>query len=49
MKVVIINRQGAEWEFKSVKAAKPHIKKNAEYRIEKRDDKKVRVYDDREL
>jgi len=49
MKVVIRNRQGAEWEFKSVKAAKPHIKKGTEYRIEKRDGEKVRVYDDREL
>jgi len=49
MKVVIVNKQGAEWEFKSVKAAKPHIKKNAEYRIEKRNGEKVRVYDNREL
>jgi len=49
MKVIIINKHGTEWEFKSVKAAKPHIKKNAEYRIEKRDGEKVRVYDDRKL
>lgn len=51
MKVQIINKENTVWEFKSVKEAKPHIKKEKfdEYKIKIIDGKKVRVYDDREL
>jgi len=50
MKVELINKEGLSWEFSSVKAAVPHIKKemrNCFTEIVK-DGKKVRVYDDRE-
>lgn len=51
MKVQIIDKNGVVFQFSSVAAAKPHIKKKyfKEYRIEKQDGKNVRVYDDREL
>lgn len=49
MKAIVINKQGKTWEFKSVKEAKPFLKKDAFYREERVDGKIVRIYDDREL
>lgn len=51
MKVRYINKHGYGFEFKSCKAAKPHIKKSAwkNYTTVKENGKSVRVYDDRDL
>ena len=49
MKVQVINKEGHVWTFKSVKDAKPFLKKDAFYTVKVIDGEKVRVYDDREL
>lgn len=50
MKVRIINKAGKSWNFDSVKAARPHIKKDYfnHYEIVIENGKKIRVYDDRD-
>lgn len=49
MRTVVVNRDGKEWWFYSVKDAKPHIKKAKfrDFEIQIVNGEKVRVYDDR--
>lgn len=49
MKVRIINKDGKIWEFKSVEAAKSHIRKIHfnNYKTIIENGKQIRVYDDR--
>jgi len=47
MKVEIINKDGVAWSFKSVSAAKQHIKKARFQDYEVKEG--VRVYDDRDI
>lgn len=49
MRVRMINKSGHIWDFNSMKAAKPHIKKaNYDcYTIVIEDGEKIRIYDDR--
>jgi len=51
MKTQIINKEGLIWEFNTYTEAKPHIKtkRRKEYRIEKKDNELIKIYDDREI
>jgi hypothetical protein len=51
MKVRLINRYGYAWNFISVRAAKPHIKKDRldDYETIIENGEKIRVYKDKEL
>jgi hypothetical protein len=48
MKCRVINKAGKAWDFESVKKAIHHVKKKCRdnYRIEKENGEKIRVYDD---
>jgi hypothetical protein len=51
MKAQIINKMGHAWDFESLKEAQKHIKKvhHLDYELKVIDDKKVAVYDCRNL
>ena len=49
MKAIVINKQGSEWKFDSVKEAKSYINPEShdDFTEEKRDGEMMRVYDTR--